>query len=357
MSYPTFGVNDAMAVKHWSKILSHSARDTTPIAPLMGEDENSIIQVKTETKKDKGDSVTFALLARLAADGFSEGQTAIGNAEAMSLYSQAAVINEIGTTCAPPSQNSIDHQRIPFNLRDEAKGLLGLWFGERWSKWFFNQVCGNTVETRDKYYGFNAPAAPTDGRRVWGEASTTDDDGLDSNDTFVLQLIDGAVEVATLGSPMVRPVRVSGEDMYVLYLHPYQVTALRTNTSTGQWLDIQKAAMSGGKIGNNPIFTGALGVYNGVVIRKSQDIPLGVTDAGVVKASTRRAVLLGAQAAVMGFGTGKALTKYRWSEELIDHERKLEVGGWTFAGMKKTKFNSADFGTVVISTYAAAYNA
>jgi N4-gp56 family major capsid protein len=145
--------------------------------------------------------------------------------------------------------------------------------------------------------------------------------------------------------------------MYVLYLHPYQVTALRTNTSTGQWLDIQKAAMSGGKITSNPIFTGALGVYNGVVIRKSQDIPLGVAEAGTVVSNTRRAVLLGAQAAVMGFGTGKALTKYRWSEELIDHGRKLEVGGWTFAGMKKTKFNSADFGTVVISTYAAAYNA
>jgi len=30
-----------------------------------------------------------------------------------------------------PSWHSIDHQRIPFNLRDEAKGLLGLWFGER----------------------------------------------------------------------------------------------------------------------------------------------------------------------------------------------------------------------------------
>jgi hypothetical protein len=114
----TFGVDDSLAVKHWSKMLSMSARDTTPIAPLMGENENSIIQVKTETKKEKGDSDTFPHLARLASDGFSEGQVAIGNAEAMTLYSQAAVINEIGT---PPSQNSIDHQRIPFNLRDEAK--------------------------------------------------------------------------------------------------------------------------------------------------------------------------------------------------------------------------------------------
>jgi hypothetical protein len=29
-----------LAVKHWSKILSMSARDTTPIAPLLGEDKN-----------------------------------------------------------------------------------------------------------------------------------------------------------------------------------------------------------------------------------------------------------------------------------------------------------------------------
>ena len=120
-----------LAVKRWSKMLSMSARNTTPIAPLMGEDENSIIQVKTETRKEKGDSVTFALLARLSSAGFTEGQTAIGNAEAMTLYSQAALINEIGTTCAPPSQDSIDHQRILFNLRDEAKGLPGLRFGVR----------------------------------------------------------------------------------------------------------------------------------------------------------------------------------------------------------------------------------
>jgi hypothetical protein len=67
-------------------MLSMSARDTTPIAPLMGEDQNSIIQVKTETRKDKGDSVTFSLLARLSGAGYSEGQDAVGNAEAMTLY-------------------------------------------------------------------------------------------------------------------------------------------------------------------------------------------------------------------------------------------------------------------------------
>jgi len=32
---------------------------------------------------------------------------------------------------------------------------------------------------------------------------------------------------------------------------------MRTNTSTGQWLDIQKSAMQGGEINDNPIFDGA----------------------------------------------------------------------------------------------------
>lgn len=356
MSFPTFGVNDAMAVKSWSKVLSHSARDTTPIAPLMGEDENSIIQVKTETNKNGGDTVTFALLARLQGRGYTEGQTAVGNAEEMSLFSQSASINEIGKTCAPPSKNSIDAQRIPFDLRDQAKGLLGIWFGERWSTWFFNQVCGYTPETEGLYYGFNAPVAPSAGRHVWA-GGNTNDEGLDSGDKFTLELIDYAVEKARVGAPMVRPVKIGGEDHYVMYLHDYQVTDLRTNSTTGQWQDIQKAALSGGQITKNPIFNGALGKYNNVILRRSQDVTNGVrSDTGAAITTVKRAVLLGAQAAVMGFGRQqKTLTKYRWSEEMIDHGRKLEVGGWAMAGMKKTRFNSADFGVIVVSTYGNAH--
>ena len=58
----------------------------------------------------EGDSVTFALLAHPFLTDFTEGQTAIGNAEAM--ISQSAVINEIGATCASGLQGSIGYQRI-----------------------------------------------------------------------------------------------------------------------------------------------------------------------------------------------------------------------------------------------------
>ena len=75
-----------------------------------------------------------------------------------------------------------------------------------------------------------------------------------------------------------RKVMVGNKDYYVMFLHPYQVTDLRTNTNTGQWIDIQKAAMTGGQVSDNPIFTGALGIYNGVILFESVRMPTVVAN-------------------------------------------------------------------------------
>lgn len=355
MSTTTFGVNDALAVKTWSKMLTAAMRESLDIAPLMGDDENSIIQVKSEVKKGAGDKVTFGLRARMTGDGKTEGETAEGNGESLSIYSDSVVINELGHVAASRSENTIDAQRVPFDLRRECKDALAEWWADRLSASFFNQVCGNTAQTSTKYTGLQATVAPSSGRRIYAGSATTDQ-GLTSADVFTLDLIDQAVEMAKVGSNMVRPIRIGGQPKYVMYLHPYQVTSLRTNSASGQWMDIQKAALSGDASARNPIYTGALGEYNGVILRTSQDIPLGCNSSTATTAvsNTRRAVLLGAQAAVVGFGQSNSSGKYRWNEELLDHKRKLEVSAWSIFGMKKTRFNSADFGTVVVSTYATA---
>lgn len=355
MSTTTFGVNDALAVKTWSKMLTAAMRESLDIAPLMGDDENSIIQVKSEVKKGAGDKVTFGLRARMTGDGKTEGETAEGNGESLSIYSDSVVINELGHVAASRSENTIDAQRVPFDLRRECKDALAEWWADRLSASFFNQVCGNTVQTNTKYTGLQATVAPSSGRRIYA-GSATADEGLTSADVFTLDLIDQAVEMAKVGSNMVRPLRIGGQPKYVMYLHPYQVTSLRTNSASGQWMDIQKAALSADASSRNPIYTGALGEYNGVILRTSQDIPLGCNSSTATTAvsNTRRAVLLGAQSAVCGFGQSNSSGKYRWNEELLDHKRKLEVSAWSIFGMKKTRFNSADFGTVVVSTYATA---
>jgi len=154
----------------------------------------------------------------------------------------------------------------------------------------------------------------------------------------------------------VAPVEIGSQPKHVMYLDPSQVTSLRTNAGSGGWLDITRAAMQGGEVTKNPIYTGALGEWNNVILRQSQDITLGVhSSTGAAVSNTRRAVLLGKQAAVCAYGGANpdGKSKYRWSEELFDHGRLLEVGAWSLFGCKKVRFNSIDFGTIVVSTYAA----
>lgn len=361
MAETSFKTDDAMTGGYWSKSLYQAERENLDIQPLMGDDENSIIQVKTETRKGAGDKVTFGLRARLTGEGIGESEVAEGNGESLSIYSDAIVINELGHPVATRSANTIDQQRVPFDLRTQCIDSLGEWWATRKSVSFFNQVCGNTAQTNTKYTGLNATTAPTANRHLWS-GSAGADEALTSDNIFTLDLIDAAVEMAKVGDSMVRPIRIDKQPKYVMYLHPYQVTSMRTNAATGQWQDIQKAAMMGGNTTRNPIYTGALGEYNGVILRSSQDVTLGCNSSTptTAVANTRRAVLLGAQSAVVAYAASSGSGKMRMHEELFDAARRLEVSAWSIWGLKKTVFNSGpasaavDFGTIVVSTYAAA---
>ena len=362
MSVTKYGVNDALTVKQWARGLSYEALKATPIGPLMGKSTDAIIQVKDETAKSAGDKITCGLRMQLTGDGVTENETQEGNEEALTTYSDSLVINELLHAVRVRNKNTIDSQRVLFNMRKEAKMGLTDWFAKRFSVSFFNQVCGrNQTGLSPKYTGLQAPVAPSATRRIVVDATgptvNSEDENIVAADTFSLEYVDYAKELADTADPQIRPISVGGEKVYVMYLHPYQITDLRTNTDTGQWLDIQKAAMAGMQATKNPIFSGALGVYNNVILRKSHDVPTGVNSSTLAAVSTvRRAVLLGAQSAVVAFGrrTDKS-PHYKWVEKTFDYDRELGVSAQTVYGLKKCVYNSLDFGTVVVSSYAAAH--
>ena len=360
MTYTAFAQNDPMAVKLWSKKLAVEANKSIDIDPLIGTSDASVIQEKEETKKGNGDQVTFGLRMQLKGAGFSSSDVAEGNGEQLGTNSDKVTIDELGHVVGVKSENTIDQQRVPFNLREQARSGLADWFQTRKTVSFFNHVCGFTPANANpfgkKFTANNPVTAPSQGRilRPNGRAN---DAALVAGDIFTLDLIDKAVELAKTGGQgkkvMIRPVVVNGKKFYILYLASEQVTSLRTNTAAGQWLDIQKAAMAGMESSKSPIFSGALGEYNNVILREAQDITQGVSaDGSTAVPLTRRAVLLGAQAATIAYGKAGGDTRYRWNEELLDHKRNLEVSAWAIWGLKKTTYNGDDFGTVVIPTYA-----
>ncbi|ATO57855.1 N4-gp56 family major capsid protein [Bartonella sp. 1-1C] len=373
MAATRIGLNHPMAVRTWSKLLNQEVSKAISIAPLIGRDSNSIIQLKDETNKAHGDSISFGLRVQLFGEGVTEKDLLTGKEEDLQFLTDRLVINELSHAVRVRNEGTIDQQRTLHNLRTEAKNALVDWYADRLSLMFFLHVCGftankinfegRTMTIKPVHYGFNPPTEPTDKRILYPNGKTKDTD-LKSSDIFTLQLIDKAVERAKLANPKIRPVRVDGENVYVLYLHPTQVTQLRSNTEPGQWLDITKAVYSGSRM-KNPIYNGSLGMYNGVILREAEHVTEGVgpvsEDGKTISMlpHVRRAVLLGAQSAVIAFGKDRGATRYKLVEELFDYERDFGVAAKTIIGMKKTRFSSdsdsekaQDFGTIVISTYA-----
>lgn len=207
MATTSFALNDAFAVKLWSKELSVEAMKYTEIAPLIGTAAGSVIYKKEETEKGKGDQVTFGLSLQMAQDGFTENEIAEGNGESLTIFTDQLTINELMAVGGVKSDRTIDQQRIPFDLRATVRDRLAEWYGKRISVSFFNQVCGNVAETRTKYTGLQAVTAPSAGRQIW-QGSLTADEQITSSNTMTLGMIDKMKEMAITATPLVRPISV-----------------------------------------------------------------------------------------------------------------------------------------------------
>ncbi|MDE2100405.1 MAG: N4-gp56 family major capsid protein [Patescibacteria group bacterium] len=360
MAVTSFGVNDPQAVKLWSKALAHEVLKATWAYKFMGEESSSIIQIKDETRKGAGDKITYGLRMQLNGLGTVGDGALAGNEEALSIYSDAVVINQLRH--AVRSGGRMSQQRVPFDVRQEALSGLRDWWSNKMDLSFFNQICGNTAEATyvatggTQNTGLQAPLSVDSYHRkdvIGGSA----DESLGSSNTFSLTVIDRAREAARTLTPAIRPTRIDGKDYYVGFLHSYQVTDMRTNTATGQWFDIEKAAMTGGEVEDNPIVDGALGIYNGVILHEDYRVTTGVNSstASTAVSTVRRGVLAGAQAAMVAFGRDNGAERYSWVEELFDYENQLGVSAGLIFGLKKTQFNSKDYASVLMSSYAVAH--
>lgn len=356
MAYTAVASSNALTKKLWAKELFVDALKKTIAPALIGKSADSGIQRRDETSKGKGDAVTVGLRMQLSGAGvLGEGEPLEGSEEALTLYSDSLTLNQLSHQVI--LNGKLTEQRTEFDLRQEAKDGLSDWFADRIDTAAFNQLCGNTAQTDLRYTGGVATTAPTSGRQIWNESGVSADQSLTSAGTFSLAAIDRAITAAKVSSPYMRPLMINGRKKYVAVLHPYQVYSLRTSTTTGQWLDIQKAAMMGGQISGNPIYDRALGEYHDTILWEDSRIPLGCNGSTptTAVANTRRAVFIGAQAGLIAFGQEtKDAEKFTLVEKLFNYDTQYGVSAQLIFAMKKTQFNSADFGTIVMSSYAAA---
>jgi N4-gp56 family major capsid protein len=356
MADTSFGTNDSLTVKLWARKLFQEALKETWFNKFIGEGTDSLIQKMTETAKMAGDRIRVGLRMQLTGAGVQGTGTMEGSEEALTTFSDDLLINYLKH--AVRWDASISQQRVAFSLREEATDGLKDWWSDRFDTAFMNQLAGNTGQSDTRYTGNNATIAPSSTRLApCGPNLDTTEASLSATTTFALQFrdIDRLVAIARTATPLIRPLKVNGEERFVMFIHPYQTYQLRRDTTTNNFMDIAKAALQGAvSAGKNAIYDGALGIYNGVVLHESTRIPVitGSPSSGAA-AAYRRSVFCGAQAGVMAFGKKTPdTTELSWREEEFDYGDKIGVKAGSTFGIKKTQFNSVDFGVIAAPGYA-----
>ncbi|MNX86222.1 hypothetical protein D3C86_1180960 [compost metagenome] len=260
------------------------------------------------------------------------------------------------------------------NIRQDAKRVGTDWWKRLMDELYFIYLSGSRGtgggllwSAGNPIFDVNPLTAPDSMHMMYGGAATSKA-SLAAADTFKLRLIDKAVAKAeTMGGDgtdelSMIPVSIEGGDHYISLMHTYQADSMRQDAGTGGWLDIQKAAAAA-EGAKNPIFTGAMGMYNDVILHKHRNV-IRFSDYGAgANLPAARALFLGSQAALVAYGDNETGTRFRWTEETKDHGNSVAIGTHAIMGVKKSTYKSKDgltvrdFGVIAMDTYNADPNA
>jgi N4-gp56 family major capsid protein len=355
MALTEFGVNDPQAVKLYSKMTFRESIRGTLSGKLMGKTKQDIIMRLEDMEKTAGDTIKYDLLEKTAGAGV-RGNNWMKNNEAPLVYYQDSIV--IDQLRQAHQFDRMSQQRTIHDMRLDARENLTDWWADTLDSYMFRQLCGDTTLT----HGNTGVAADSDHYIVCGDVShtgtiATDEASLGSNDQIDLMDLDYAKEKARTISPMIRPAKIDGDEYYVAVLHDYSLTDIRTSansSATIKWHEIQRYANDRGL--KNPIFSGANGVYNKILIFDSNRIYSPST-------SVRRNLFLGAQAGTFAIGNAYDRIGQKkfgdlpmsWVEDLDDYGDKKGVAAGMIFGIKATRYNSKNYGCMVMTAYAAAH--
>lgn len=362
MGATEFALNAALAIQRWSASLALETQIKQFFFPLMGEGDDALIKVKKELEKAAGEKITMGIQMKLSGDG-AEGDNPIEGTsleESLDFFHDYLFIDQRRKTTK--SKGKMSEQRVPYNLRKLGRDALAIWFAEDYDQMIMMYLAG----ARGVATNFHVPLtftgranntlqAPNADNLIYAGNATAKAD-LDSGDKISLGVVENLVAKVETMDPMMQPFMIGGERKHVLLMHTWQAYDLRTSTSSGDWLDIQKNAGSKSE-GKNTVYKNALGEYADVILQKHRNV-IRFSDYGSGSdVAAARALFLGAQAGLIAWGGQNGKARYTWHEETDDRGNALAITAGTIYGVKKTRYNSKDFGVIAVDAACADPNA
>lgn len=346
---PTFGnttIIPELILKAWAKSTWDFGKKDSYFSRFMGSGRDSVIQVHEDLSRGKGTSIEISLLMPLNGAGIIEDNTMEGNEEKMNYRSCTVNLSRIRN--AVRLEGRFEEQKTQEKMRTDMRTSLSNWLARYLDLSIFAVLTGTeppfkTSASIQLPYTIEPPTAD----RMLFAGGKTAENALTTADTFDTSLIGKARRMAQEDElTAVQPIRVDGRETFVMLIDPYQARDLRQDP---KWIEAQEHANIRGE--KNPIFSGAMGVYEGVVIHEHLRVPR--TNTGASNATVGHALFLGAQACI--FAEGEAP---RWEEDTFDYGNQYGVSISRMFGLKKSQFkydgtNLTDFGVINVLTSSA----
>lgn len=361
------GLGDAKAVKKYSAFLAVDVgRESYFNRRFMGVgvESQAPIQTLPQLESDAGENISYDLVMQLRMQPIEGDNTLEGKEEDLSFFTDSVYIDQMRG--GVNTGGRMTRKRTIHDLRKIARVRQGEWWARVFDELLFMYLSGARGSGLDyifptSYTGSasNAFVAP-DSQHILYASTAVSAATITNAMTMDLNLIERAVtRAATMGGgstrlPAIEPIKIEGEERYVLVMHPFQEHTLRA-ASGSTWFDLQKALVTA--VGNKaPIFQGGLGMHRGVVLHSHKAVIRFSNYGAGSNLPAARALFLGRQAGVVAFGSPGTGLRFDWHEESRDNGNQAVITTSSIFGVKKTAFTidgtSRDFGVVALDTYA-----
>jgi N4-gp56 family major capsid protein len=357
----TIPFGDPRAVKKWSaSLFVETLAKSYFERKFISTSQNCVVQRLTDLESGPGDTVSFDLSVQLRGKPTYGDDRVEGKEENLKFYTDEVFIDQMRHPVSAGGR--MTRKRTAHDLRKTARDRLSDYWAKFMDEMLFIYLSGargineDFIETTDWTGHADNPIQAPDANHVLYGGSATSAATITSADTMERALIENAVVKARMMRALnpnlanMLPVMVGGEAHYVTCMSTFSEHDLRTSSDTGGWLEIQKAAAAAeGR--NNPIFKGGMGMINNVILHSHESVIRFNNYGAGGNLAASRAIFMGRQAGVVAYGT-KGGMRFDWQEDTKDYGNEPTVAAGTIIGVKKTRFNTSDFGIIALDTYA-----
>lgn len=318
----------------------------------MGTSENSVIQVKEDLTKKKGDRVNFALVNKLTQDAVTGRAIMEGNEEDMATRSYELAVDKRRNAVRVAE---IDEQYSAISLRQAGKFVLKEWAMKDTER-LISIALGNMngipmtaaavglagnqtaldawlVDNADRVFFGNSAYAASSGDLSAGLATLTSGtaaERLTAENISAMKFM-----AMNQANPKIRPIRseANGRHYFLFYAHPLAFRDLKKDTTITQAQREVSLEME-----NNRLFKGGDLLWDSCIIKEAHDLYDYSTLTGLGDSGTTTVVpgfLCGAQSVAVAYAR-----RWRSQTEEFDYGDKYGVETSAIYGVGKMVFGS-----------------